>query len=45
MFGSSQRPPAQQKFTHLMVYDFEATCNKERYVHNVPQRLHTACAC
>jgi phage-related tail protein len=30
MFGSSQRPPAQQTFTHLLVYDFEATCNKQR---------------
>jgi hypothetical protein len=41
MFGS-QRPSAEQKFTHLLVYDFEATCNKQRCAHRPNQQRSTA---
>jgi hypothetical protein len=43
MFDSSQRPPAEQKFTHLLVYDFEATCNKQRCAHRHAQERFQKC--
>ncbi|WIA29578.1 hypothetical protein OEZ86_012070 [Tetradesmus obliquus] len=43
MFGSSQRSPAKQQFTHLLVYDFEATCNKQRSLQPV-EIIELSCA-